>query len=308
MATALKEYFFLHYKIANRKLSDFGLNPLLGYSLVLTGFIGLSFYTFSKTEFAAYIYVLAALNFVHMLSEKRRNDFLKSCFQDKAYILVRLIENYSVILPFVVFLLFKLLWMPALISLAIASMLAFMNSDRGFNFTLPTPFYKKPFEFTVGFRSTFLLIAVAYFLTVMAVVAGNFNLGLFSLILLFFISLTFYANPENEYFVWSYKITPNQFLAEKIKTAVFYSTLLSIPVLATLCLFFFSDAGIILAFQLLGYVAIITLILAKYSAYPDPMNLPQVIIFVLTLQLPPILVVVIPFFYLQSVKRLNEIV
>ncbi|MBK7030860.1 MAG: hypothetical protein IPH45_17355 [Bacteroidales bacterium] len=57
---------------------------------------------------------------------------------------------------------------------------SFTTHNSRWNFTIPTPFSKHPFEFAVGFRKTFLAWLFAYFLTIMAISVGNFNLGVFS--------------------------------------------------------------------------------------------------------------------------------
>ena len=303
----MKEYFQLQFRMTNRKLTDFGLNPIIGFCLLLVGFIGLSIYLFSKTEFAEYIYILIALSFVSKLSERKRNDFLKYCFKDTDYRKLRLTENSIVVLPFIAFLVYEQLF-PSVILLTILTLLmALINFNSTFNYTLPTPFYKKPFEFAVGFRSTFYLFLLAYFLTFVAVSVGNFNLGVFAILLVFLVSLSFYSKPENEYYVWTFIDTPKGFLIKKIKTGLVYSTILIIPILIVLGIFFLSETYTLLIFLLLGYVYLVTIILAKYSNYPNEMNLPQGILIGISLLFPPILIGIIPFFYLQSIKRLNDI-
>lgn len=303
----MKEYFLLQFKMTNRKLTDFGLNPIIGFILLLTGFIGLSIYLFSKTEFAQYVLILIALSFVSKLSETRRNDFLKYCFRDTEYRKLRLAENYIVALPFIVFLVYEQLF-PSVILLTILTLLmALVNFNSTFNYTLPTPFYKRPFEFAVGFRSTFYLFLFAYFLTFMAVSANNFNLGVFALLLVCLVSFSFYSKPETEYYVWTFIDTPKRFLIRKIKTGLIYSTILMIPILIILEIFFLSETYTLLIFLLLSYVYLITIILAKYSAYPKEMNFPQGILIGISLLFPPILIGIIPFLYLQSIKRLNDI-
>lgn len=293
--------------MTNRKLSDFGLNPIIGFILVLTGFTGLSIYLFSKTEFAEYVFILIALSFVSKLSETRRNDFLKYCFSDTEYRKLRLIENYIVALPFITFLVYEQLF-PSVILLTILTLLmALVNFNSTFNYTLLTPFYKRPFEFAVGFRSTFYLFLFAYFLAFMAVYANNFNLGVFALLLVFLVSLSFYSKPENEYYVWSYVNSPNGFLFKKIKIGLVHLTIVSLPILIALVFFFLSEINTLLIFQLIGYVYLVTIILAKYSAYPKEMNLPQGILIGVSLLFPPILIAIMPFLYLQSIKRLNDI-
>jgi hypothetical protein len=273
---------------------------------MLLVFIGLSFYLFEKTEFAHYIYILAAISLVYPLSETRRNDFLKSIFSQRHYFQVRLIENGIATLPFVVFLISKSLGLAALLASLLGCIMALLQVDQKVSLTLPSPFSKKPFEFTIGFRNSFYLFGLSYILTLIAVSVGNFNLGVFSLVLVFLFALSFYTNPEDEFFVWVFSMSPKRFLLEKIKTAALYATVLSSPVLMTLLLFFKDQFDIILVFQLLGYFALATIILAKYSAYPKPMNVPQGILVVLTIQFPPLIFFVIPYFYIQSIKRLNE--
>jgi len=60
-------------------------------------------------------------------------------------------------------------------------------------------------------------------------------------------------------------------------------------------------------FSTIGLHLLITIILAKYSAYPNEMSLPQGILFSLSLMLPPALFITIPLFYYQSIKSLTSI-
>ena len=68
-----------------------------------------------------------------------------------------------------------------------------------------------------------------------------------------------------------------------------------------------NGTGAVLLFQLAGYAALATIILAKYASYPDPMNIPQAILVALCIQVPPVILVVAPVFYLQSLKRLRPV-
>jgi len=219
---------------------------------------------------------------------------------------LRLIENFLVVSPFIAFLAYKQLFPAMLILSTITLVISLVNFNSTFNFTIPTPFYRRPYEFAVGFRNTFYLFIMTYSLTFIAISVGNFNLGIFSLLLVFFITLTFYSKPEDLYFVWSFIDSPKGFLMKKIRTGLVYSTMLSTPILIILSIFF-SEIKILLIFQLLGYIYLITIILAKYSAYPNEMSLPQGILFSLSLMLPPALFITIPLFYYQSIKSLTSI-
>ncbi len=304
---AIQYYFSLQYRMLNRQLSDFGLHPLAGYILSVAAFIGLSVYLFLKTEFAMYIYYLLAIGFTYMLSESGRNGFLKTCFNADEYYKIRIIENALLVLPFVAFLTYKSAFLPAILLLVSAILLVFLSIRSTLNFTIPTPFSNKPFEFIVGFRNTFYAFVLAYFLTIMAVTVGNFNLGIFALLFVLMICMTFYSNPESEFYVWIFSSGTRGFLLHKIKIALLYSTILCLPVVVGLGVFFPENIAAILGFQSLGYLYLVAVILAKYSTFPNKINLPQILVIAFSISFPPLLIGVIPYFYIQSAKKLNEI-
>jgi len=295
--------------MTKRKLSD-GSRPIVGYLLALFMFlifIGFSMLMlFSKLTYILYIYALVPLFFMSKLSEIKRNNFLKICFGNGRYKKIRILENLIIALPFVIFLIYKQQFYLTIFLITITILIALLNFKTPYNITIPTPFYKKPFEFTVGFRNTFFMFFIAYGLAVIAVTVDNFNLGIFSLMLIFLTILTYYLQPENEYFVWSYYFTPAKFLIEKIKIAFLFSLYLCLPILFLLSIFYFEHIGILFFCTFLGYLYLTTLILAKYSAYPNEMDLVQAIITVICIIFPPMLIVIIPFFASKSVNKLKE--
>ena len=301
----MKEYFILQYRLTNRKLKDSGLHPFVGYTLIVAVFIGLSFYLFYKTKFAEYILILYSLSITLRLSEIKRNDFLKMCFGKRIAIL-RIMENLAISIPFAAFLMLWQCFFSVAILFSINILMALINFRTSFNLTIPTPFYKKPFEFTVGFRNTFYLLAIAYCLSIVAIFVNNFNLGIFSLLLVFFITYYYYLKPENEYYVWIYNLTPMHFLLEKIKTGFIFSSMIGLPIMLLLGLCFADIIFPSLVFFALGLVFLLTVILMKYSAYPDEINIPQVILLALTFVFPPMLIIIIPTFLNQSIKHLSK--
>lgn len=300
-------YFTLQYQMLNRQIADFGIPPFVGYLLTLPAFAGISVLLFLKIDFAVYLYVLIALGLVSKLGVPDRNLFLKICFSTRGYYQVRIAENIAVALPFVVFLLFRLEHLPALLLFSAAMLMAFFKINSSTNFTLPTPFYKNPFEFIAGFRSAFSLVFLAWSLAFMAVAADNFNLGIFALMFVFFVCISFYIQPENEFYVWIFSLGAKSFLFHKIKVALLYSTWLCLPVVIGLGLFYTENLAVVAGFICLGYICLVTVILAKYSAFPEKMNVTQAMLITFSLLFPPFLLAVIPFFYSQSVKRLNDI-
>lgn len=302
-----QQYFALQFTMLKRHLTGLGLNPWLSIFVIAAAFYGLSFYLFTKTTYAGYAYVLLALSLAFKQSEARRNDFLKLTFSKTDYLITRFLENLLVVLPFLLFLCFKKEPGLALLLVILSSAMIFFNAKRAFSFTLSTPFYQKPFEFVVGFRTWAGIFLLAYFLTAMSVIYHNFNLGIFSLMGIFGLCLSFYTEPENEYFVWIHKLKAGAFLLDKVRTAIVFSTLLSLPVSLCLVIFFPAHIASIAIFQGLGYCYLSTMILAKYASYPNKINLPQAILFATVLVVPPLFLGLIPFFYIQSVKRLKEI-
>ncbi len=303
----MKEYFRLQYRMINRRLKDAGVEPLLAYIILIVAFIGLSAYLFHKTEFAGYIYVLFPLMLAGKLSESRRTEFIKLCFGDRKLKEIRILENLIIATPFLIFLIYKQLFVLALVLVILTTLLALANFRTPVSVTIPTPFSKTPFEFTTGFRNSFYLIFAAYALTIIAVSVGNFNLGIFSMLLVFAITLGYYAKPENPYYVWSFSLSPKMFLIHKIKTATLFSSLLALPVALILAIFFPGKIEFMLLFFLVGWAFLVCMIVSKYAAYPDELNLMQAILMSLCVWFPPLLIVLIPYLFFKSQNRLSSL-
>lgn len=293
--------------MTNRQFKDTGFEPLFAYLILTVGFIGLSIYLFNKTEFAVYVYLLFALTLIGKLSETRRTEFLKICFGDTQLKKIRITENLICSIPFFAFLLYKQLFLFAGLLLVLTTILALVNFRTTLNFTIWTPFSKRPFEFTTGFRNTFYLFIVAYALTFIAVSVNNFNLGVFAMLLVFATTLSYYTKPENEYYVWTYNQSPRQFLLSKIKTAILFSFSLAFPIALALSIIFYQNIGLILLFILVGWAFLTAIIVTKYSAYPDEMTIPQGILLAICLWFPPILLVLIPYLFQKSENQLSSL-
>lgn len=301
----MKEYFLLQYKMAGRKISELGINPVLGYLSGVVGFALIFEYIFFKTAFAKYIVILAALSFVLRISEKSRTEFLMIVFGNKESRRIKVFENLLISLPFSILLVCHNAFIETIALLVVSVFLALYSFNSNLNYSIPTPFYKYPFEFTVGFRKTFYMLPVPYILTFIAISVDNLNLGIFALMLIFLVSLTYYTKPENGYFIWAYSTKPAKFLFKKLYTATFYSACLALPIIIILVLCYAHQSGLIMLFSLIGFAFLWTIVLAKYSAYPNEMNLPEGILIALSIYFPPLLLILLPYFYRKSVKNLN---
>lgn len=303
----MKQYFILQFKMINRQLIEWGIVPLIGYVVGLFVFIIISLKLFENTQYAEYIFIVLAISLVIKLNEISRNDFLKICYSKVEYIKIRIVENIIVSIVFITFLCYQEKYLSAFLLFIAACVMALIDLKNKSSFTLPTPFFKYPFEFTVGFRSNYLIYFFAYFLTCMSISVNNFNLGIFSLILTLLSCLYYYTNTEDEFYVWVFSLTPKEFLKYKLKNIILYSTILCLPIIVSLSLFFYTKIDIILGIQCLGYLVIYKTMLAKYTVFPEKLNIRFTIVIVLTMWFPPLLLIIIPYLYLQSIKKLKEI-
>lgn len=303
----MRGYFVLQFKMNVRKMVDFGLNPILGFLLLSIAFVGGTEFLYFKLEIASYIYVAVALTFLYKLSSTKRNDFLQTCFPRHSYFKLRLLENALLALPFLIYLVIKADLIHAGILSASTFILALVKIQMKQNYSFPTPFSKRPFEFAVGTRKTLLLFPLSWILTYLAIEQGNFNLGVFSILIIVIAAHYYFLTPENELYVWVHSKTSKQFLAHKIGIGIFHLTIAVIPNCLALIFFFPDDTVIVLLSLVVGYVYLTTFILAKFAAYPNEFSIPQAIIFTLCIAFPPFLLFVIPWFFKQAIVKLNQL-
>lgn len=300
-------YFVLQAKMLLRKLKDNGFNPIVTLIAAALGFIYASAWLFQTTTYAKHLVVFFAGMYSVRLSEKSRNQFLQTCFSTPKYYLVRVVENTLLNLPFCFVLMYQRQWLFAGLLVLLALLFALFPLNHAFNKTMPTPFGKYPFAFVVGFRKSYLFLLIPYFLAVMAVLYDNFNICIISTLLVFGITMSFYSKPESPFYVWIYNCRPQAFLKEQILLAFWQSFMLTSPIFVLSGLFFFEKWVLLLISTLLGFGFLSAMILAKYAAFPEEINLSQGIVFMLSLYFPPLMVVLIPYFYKQAVRKLTTI-
>ncbi|MBR2887366.1 MAG: hypothetical protein IKB95_03995, partial [Bacteroidales bacterium] len=98
----MRQYFQLQFTMLNRRMRDFGINPVLGY-LLLTGlFIGFVKALYYRVEeYAPWILIGACLMAQTPMSQKERSDFLQTTFGKGRKTKIRIVENIIISLPFV---------------------------------------------------------------------------------------------------------------------------------------------------------------------------------------------------------------
>jgi len=297
-------YFKLQFKRINRHIVDLGFNIVLGYALVGFIFIITSFMIFEKLQFAKYLYAAIAILPAYTIGDVKRCEYLKMLFSKNTYRKVRLLENFIVCLPFITFLLYKQAYLIAVIVLILSLTLSFFNQSGISAFVLPTPFYKKPFEFVTGFRKSWFVFLGCFVLTVIGISVENFNLGVFALLVTQLLCLNFYIKPEPEFYVWIHAFTPVEFLWHKMLIAFFHNLIISLPI-SVLLLFFYPNYWYVIAVVLLLATLYLWLsILGKYAYYPMQVNLFQLFAVTFSIVIPPFLLISLPYLYMKAKQNL----
>lgn len=303
----MKYYFELQYRRFARRMNEFGIHPVVAILLLLVVFLIGSVILFSKTDHSKWAYLLIGLSVVTSLSDFERIVRLKSIFRKVDFLKIRLIENGLLLIPFTIYLFFEQNYLVGIILLSAGLLLAPFSSRIPSSFVIPTPFKKIPFEFIVGFRKTILVILLSYFVCAKAIQVGNFNLGIASLGLLILISLSFYIKPEEYHFVWIYSKNVKGFLVKKLLDSYLCCSIIMSPIILSLSIAFFDKTWIVFLIMMVGLIFLSTIILAKYARFPKELNLPEAILFSMCFWFPPLLLVVLPIFYIHANRNLKTI-
>ena len=303
----IKYYFSLQVKLFNRKITSLGVQPMWTYFLILLFFVIASELVFIKLSYASIVYSFIALQPAFFLADKSRNNFIRACFRSNNYRKIRLLENIILTIPFAIFLAVKNLPAISCLLLITSSIISLINVRQSMSITIPTPFGRRPFEFLTGFRRTFIIYPVAMYILVQAVSSHNINLALALLGLMYCIIYSFYLKSEDTYFVWIYSLTPVNFLRKKIVTAVSQSLVFALPVSLTALYISTGTWYIIPLILFLANLYLVTIILAKYSNYPDQISIPQAILLGISMMFPLLLIFIIPLFYKRALRSLNQV-
>ena len=301
----MKAYLKLQFAMLNRQIRDLGMNPVVGYVLMAALFVGVCELMFVRVpKYAPYIIMLFCLTLQNVLSKKERSDFLHIVYGGRMKRKIKIVENLIVGIPVFVILLIHNQYIITAMTLILSVLAAFVETNSK-SFVMPTPFSKNPFEFSVGFRQTFYFFPLIYGLTIISVIVDNLNLGLASVFMLCLLVAVFYINPENEYFGWIYAKSPAKFLMHKALTIVKNTSLLALPMIVLMAVFFTPYVWQALLILAVGELFITTIMLAKYSVFPNQIGIVEMI-FGALLFVPPFFLLVIPYFYFNSIKQLNN--
>jgi len=301
----VSNYLKLQYKLLVRHIKATGL-PVPIASILLFGLCYLIYYAlFQYPIFGCYAVILLNFQLLFLLTEKNRNDFLKNTFSRKDFHKIRLWENGLVVIPSFVILLLHSDWLYALFLIVLAVVFAFLTF-KAFGKSIPTPFAKKPFEFIIGFRRSYLLLLVLYVLAGIGFYAANSNLVLFCVVCIALTCVFYYQLPEPIFYLWNDNHTPSGFLMRKFRRGILQCLLFAFPLLFIYVIIFPSDlfnACIVLGGILLLLPFAITL---KYVAYPREINFPEVFALALCFSFYPLILALLPFYYIKAINNLKN--
>ncbi len=291
----------------NRHFTEMRIHPALGYIFSILIFIGASIVLFNRIEIANYIYAAVSISLTQRLSEINRNTFLKICYSKTEFRKIRLTENIISTLPFLLFLIFKSNYISAFVVLSISCSLSFINIENKFNFTLPTPFKKNPYEFILGFRKTWIFLICTILLAIAAIQVNNFNLGAFALICSLLVCSSYYSPIENEFYVWMYSLKPSEFIFQKIKILLLHIIILNMPISLILTFYFPTKLLILSIIFAFGILASITSLLMKYSIFPQKTSISLGIIVAFSFINFPLLLITLPYLYRKTRTNLKTV-
>ena len=298
-------YFKLQLIRFHRHLAALKLPIAIGYIMLTAVFIGFTIILFNITDYAPYIYTGIAVSFLIKINQSQKQQVLKLNFTKKVYRNILKIEHFIVALPFAISLGLINQFILSFSLIIVAYFLSYVEVKSVLNKTIYTPFYKRPFEYLVGFRKTIPALIFAYFLAVMAIKANNFNLGIFSILLVSLITISYYSWVEHEFYVWLNAHSPRQFLLKKIMTALSYNVLLNSPLILCFSYTFNEHFLIIIGTIILGFLYLISVILSKYAIFPSKLDISQSFLILFSFISPPLLLFLIPHSYFKAVKNLK---
>ncbi len=303
----MKFYFRLQILRVGRFFRETGVQPVVGGVLIGILFVGSSLLLFEKLDSAVYVYVGLAILLISPLNNTVRIEFLKGLFNRNVFKLIRIFENVIVALPFGLVLMWQGEYIFSGLLVLLGALMSLFSFGGPISLVIPTPFGNQPFEFPRGFRQMLWAFILVYILATISVIVGNYNLGVFSLALIYLISLSFYNKPEPLYFVWTHACNTESFLKKKMLSAVKYVTLLAFPIAIALVLLNPHSALIIVAVLVIGPFYTILSLLAKYAYYPSEINIIPAFSIALSIVIPPLVLFAIPFFYRQSLNNLRPV-
>lgn len=299
----MRFYFHLQYVRFCRILREEGIHPAWVYLSVFLIFVLLSQLILAWSKVGSWLYIgLAILIFTRL----KHGALVTQVFSKKSIYLLAFFETLVCAIPFIALLLSNQFYLESLLLVPLLFSVSFLKVPDIIMPKIPTPFYRRPFEFVVGFRKSFPLIIVFYAMVVISLLVLNLNLGLVSVLLIYLVIAGYYGNVEPAFLVWTYAFPPTHFLTFKAKTALLYSFLMVLPASLAMMVVFPSKWYLILAFYCFGVLLPIASLLNKYVSFPRKAEYINAIFIGSCMVFPPIFLFIIPYLSSKASENLKE--
>ena len=289
------------YRTAKDNQSNFYFAALV--SLVLMAVIGML--TIQKLSYGAEL--VSAISFIILFSlhRKKHLDFLSFHFDQKTTIKIKLIESLIITVPFSMLLFIHFEWILALSTILFGILLAIAPRPNIESKPIPTPFNNRPFEYVIGFRRYWPILAALYAFAIIGFSVLNYNLVVVVFLLVTVSQLTYFKDEEPKEWIWIYQQKPSQFLFKKIKVAFLQSTLIGAPIAITLLVMSPHYWIIVCSIMTFGVLTLTLAILIKYAYYPNVNSIVGSIYITISILVPPVLMLSIPYFF--KIAKENQI-
>ncbi len=304
-------YISLRLKQFWRFFSFNDIHPLIGIPLTALAFSIFSYVLSTRTAYAPWVLAGLGILGISQLQSTSANSFLREK-TGKAFVQLKLAENYLISLPFIIAILFLKAWAPAVVLCVLVAPYSLVNIRISRpQVALRSPFLRHGFEFNYGFRVFSGFYIVYMLLLVVGVISGNYYVLLLPFFALLYFTCSFFGFVEDPFYIWLYRSSPMQFLLSKAKTISVNYAITFVPFLLVGLIAYPVHYTIILLSVAIGLLAVWGSMLLKYHFYPSALSaqIAQTIFFgicILSIINPVFIFVVIAFllfsFYRAQVR------
>lgn len=302
---------YLKYKflIFHRKISHFGLPPVLIYPITFLAFFFLKT-QFENHEYAEIITFFLFANTMHQLTPKKKErEWLFFCEKKESYLLL---VNTLIALPFILY----FFYINYYYSIILAVPLTFLMSFYTFNFSLSIlekvnlSFLMKDFEFIEGIRRYWYIHLITATISIIGFFIDNYSLAMIGY-LGFIITFGFYYQKvEPVYWIWIFKQTSKEFINLKI-TSLLKKTLLLSLVFFIVYIFFTKNIDIIFMISA-SCLGVVNCMLSKYAylknLFSIQISLTISIFMIIIIPLNPLFLIIgLIYFSFLKKKAINNI-
>ncbi len=294
----------LEWKRLNRRLKDWGLAKEL---IILTLFIALILLTILAKKSFILFSILSYLLIQSAMGVKE-NQFYKSILQEKNYLFFKRCKMVLYALPFLGILMYYGQWLHVLGVLTLVTLIPErLNTFSITNGSIPSPFPTFSYKHNISFRKYFFLQLALLFLIIPAYKYHNFRLALFSVISIQIVIQLGAFLIEPRTYIQIHSRNSNQFLWQQVKNLWIHFIRWPGPIIALLLLLF--------PHEWIWFVVVIILVMLHgtywiflmYSKWPKEIQIPDVLLILISIWFPPLLILMMPFAFKKASENLKTV-